>query len=281
MMDMSLGDFKYFFMAAETCNLSRAAERLGVGQPTVSQAIKRLESVFRTPLFDRFKTGVQLTPAGKQLYTQARVALDDLEKLKEAVISANFEIEGRYSIGCHTSVALNVLPQFLPSLLKQNHKLEIQLFHALSREITEKVISFGADFGIVVNPVHHPDLVIKKLCTDNVTYWIAPEGDVNTLIYDPNLAQSQFVISKTSAKHWHFSRRIESTSLEVIAKLTAEGCGVGLLPERVARRIKRLKPFKTNVPRHEDQLCLIYRADRHKSASARTIIDSILSAKIK
>ena len=48
---------------------------------------------------------------------------------------------------------------------------EIQLLHDHSRKITEKVISFDVDYGIVVNPVSHPDLVIRLITTDEVSYW--------------------------------------------------------------------------------------------------------------
>ncbi len=278
MMDLNLVDFKYFLEAAQTLNLSRAAERLGVGQPTVSQAIKRLETDFGTQLFDRYKTGVQLTTAGKRLYSQGRTVIENLSRLKEDVLSSETDIKGNYSIGCHVSVGLYSLPGFLKSLLAENPLLEIRLSHGLSREITEEVISFRTDFGIVVNPAKHPDLVIRELRRDEVGHWAASGADTNTLIYDPSLSQSQEIISNTNAKVWMFKRRLESSSLEMIALLAEQGCGVALLPGLVARRYPKLKPFKTGLPKHEDKICLIYRADRKASASARLIASKILGA---
>jgi DNA-binding transcriptional LysR family regulator len=279
MMDFNPTDLRYFFEAARSLNLSRAAERLGVGQPTVSQAIKRLESSFGTSLFDRYKTGVRLTSAGKRLYSSGRTAIEHLERLKEEVLSSEVAIEGSYSIGCHVSVGLYALPAFLKTVMIENPRLEVRLSHGLSREVTEDVISFRTDFGIVVNPSRHPDLVIKELCRDQIGYWAVVGADTQTLIFDPSLSQCQAILSKTNPKLLSFSRRLESSSLEIIASLAETGCGVALLPERVAHRFSKLKIFRVGLPRHEDKICLVFRSDRKTSASARLIIDKIFGTK--
>jgi DNA-binding transcriptional LysR family regulator len=270
---------QYFLVSAETLNLSRAAERLGVGQPTMSQAIRRLEAGIGTKLFDRYKTGVRLTPSGKRLLTHGRSALEEWSKLKKEVLSANAAIEGKYSLGCHVSLGLYTLPVFLGALLSEHPGLEIQLAHAVSRVITEEIISFRLDFGIVANPAKHPDLVIKELCRDEVGYWVAKGGDTRTLVYDPSLTQSRKLVSQIDAKNPIFSRWIESSSLELIASLAETGCGVAILTERVARKFPKLRPFRPELPRYPDRICLIYRADRKISTAARAIIDKISSAK--
>ena len=66
-MAISLNDLTYFIELTDTFNFSRAAERIGIAKPSLSAAIKRLESVIGVPLFIRIKTGVLLTPVGKQL----------------------------------------------------------------------------------------------------------------------------------------------------------------------------------------------------------------------
>ncbi len=277
-MDINPTDLQYFLVSAETLNLSRAAERLGVGQPTMSQAIRRLESGIGTQLFDRYKTGVRLTPAGARLLLQGRAALEDWAKLKKDVLAADVSIEGKYSIGCHVSLGLYILPVFLNALLDENPRLEIQLVHGLSREVTEDVISFRVDFGIVANPTKFPDLVIKELCRDEVGYWIARGGDEKTMVYDPNLTQSRKLVAQFDTKNPLFNRWVESSSLELVASLAETGCGVAILPERVAKKYPKLRAFRPELPRYQDRVCLIYRADRKISAAARVIIDKISDA---
>ena len=281
MMDINPTDLRYFFEVAEALNISRAAERLNVGQPTVSQAIQRIERILGVQLFDRFKTGVKLTHSGKKLLVDGRSAIEVWERMHSAAQSAENSIEGRYSIGCHTAVALYTLSRFMKPLLANHPKLEINLKHGLSREIAADVIDFKTDFGLVMNPIRHPDLVIRHLCEDRVSCWKAKmggQGLEDTLIFDPALSQSQSLLKKIG-KVLEINRQVTSGSLEVIANLTASGCGIGILPGRIAALHPNLVPV-AGSPWILDRLALIYRADRRLTASSKVIAESIVTLKL-
>lgn len=277
----SPSDLQYFLEVAHTSNLSRAAERLGISQPALSLAMQRLENSFGVPLLIRGKTGVQPTHQGQRLLHQARVLLAEWEKIRESALRDQSEVAGSFTLGCHASVALYSLPGFLPDLLKKHPMLEFKLIHDLSRKITEEVISFRADFGIVVNPVPHPDLVIQLLCKDEVTFWSVPGAPRDILLYDPDLIQSQTLLKQAAKKGLRFARTIPSSNLEVVASLAAHGAGVGVLPSRVALRSKgtKLQPFEGgSAPTFLDQVSLIYRADAQKSRASRAISEAVIQS---
>ena len=278
MMTWNTLDLKYFLEVAQTLNISRAAERLGVGQPALSQAMRRLEESFGVVLLDRYKTGVRLTTAGQRLREEGHKTLENFDRLKELVVGSNSLIEGQYSIGCHPSVALYTLPHFLKDLMSTNPGLSFRLVHGLSREVLEEVVSFKVDFGIVINPVRHPNLVIKELARDRVGFWVAANGVKDTLIYDPSLNQTQSLLQKM--KKLSFKRTIESANLEVIAELAESGCGAAILPGRVAKRFPKLRKLESHLSEVEDVLCLVYRSDRQKSAAAKLIIETIRELKV-
>mgnify|MGYP006232143967 FL=1 len=240
----NFSDITYFIEVAQTKNISRAAERLGITQPSLSSAIKRLESSLGVQLFIRSRSGVQLTLAGKELLGKGRMLLLNWEQLKADINKKESDVSGEFVIGCHPSVALYSLPHFLPDLLQKYPELEVKLRHDLSRKITEGIISFEIDFGIVVNPIRHPDLVIKELCTDRVMFWRSRkksstqnlDPNKGVLICDLNLNQVQKLIGRQEKKKQGFRRVIQSGNLEVITELTASGAGVGILPSRVAKR---------------------------------------------
>ncbi len=274
-------DLAYFIEVSQTLNVSRAAERLGISQPTLSLAIQRLEKNLGANLLIRTKSGVHLTHAGLKLVAQARLLLLEWEKIREDALRDENEIRGRYVIGCHPSVALYSLPSFISELLVNNPELEIKLVHDLSRRITEDVISFKVDFGIVVNPWQHLDLVIKPLCRDEVTLWVGPKetrltdpysGDA-VLICDDDLAQTQHILKQLAKKGMGFKRVINSANLEVVTALVASGAGVGILPGRVATRIKaqKLRPVAEESPTFSDKICLVFRADVQKSKASRML----------
>ncbi|MBI1861912.1 MAG: LysR family transcriptional regulator [Deltaproteobacteria bacterium] len=283
-MDLSLNDLRYFEAIAETLNISRAAERLGISQPALSVALQKLESEMAVELLIRARSGVQLTHAGERLKAGAADFLNDWRRLRDTVIRGEEEPSGTYVLGCHTSVALYSLPHFLPQLL-ESHPIEVRLAHDLSRKITEGVISFRIDFGIVVNPWEHPDLVIRPLWNDVVTLYRKKkptklqdcDGE-GVLICDPELAQSQSILKDINKAGLKFHRAIHTSNLEVVTSLTACGAGVGIIPGRVAGQASDLVPVE-GAPEYHDQIALIYRGDRQHSKAARAlarVIESLL-----
>lgn len=256
---------------------------MGISQPALSHAIKRLEDELGTKLLHREKTGVRLTRSGELFAGQVKGLIEQWEKLATSVKSTEVAISGHFKIGCHPSVAIYSLPLFLRKLQINYPELSLSLKHGPSKEIANDVIEWRIDFGIVINPPQHPDLVILNLGKDEVTLWYNPNIDVpNTLIYDPLGIQSQSILKQLARKKLKFSNRIETSNMEVIQALTLSGCGVGILPTRVATTKKGspLKQYGSNSPRYQDQLSLIYRSGTQSHAAGKAIISSILEAQI-
>ena len=275
----SFTDLSYFVEVCSTNNISRAAERIGISQPSLSLAIKRLEQSLGTALVIRSKTGIRLTKAGKELSHNGQELLRQWQQLKADVSKKTQQPGGQYVIGCHPSVALYSLSRFIPDLLQRYPQLEITLRHGLSRKITEGVISCKIDFAIVVNPVYHLDLVIKELCTDTVSFWQANSlANSDTLICDPDLQQVQTMLSNLKKNHnLSFKRMLVSNNLEVITDLTVAGAGIGILPGRVAngKYGQQLKICDPQLPSYNDRICLVYRADQQQSKGSKIIATTI------
>lgn len=274
-------EVQYFLEVSRTLNISRAAERLGITQPTLSLSIQRLEQSVGAPLLLRGKTGVRLTRVGTRFAAQAQALLDQWAKMRTDALSEETEVRGSVTIGCHPSVALYSVPGFAARLMSEFPELEVSFRHDLSRRITEAVISFELDCGIVVNPVAHPDLRIVPLCNDEVLFWRSSAGDyvADVLICDPNLMQTQTLISKAKklGPDGQFRRMLTTSSLEVAAKLASLGAGVAILPTRVARleASNKLKPLMAKGPVFEDKICLVYRPDAQRSLAFKTVMRAI------
>ena len=276
-------ELRYFLAVAKTCNVSRAAELCGISQPALSQALKRLEDQLGTTLLSRSKTGVRLTRSGERFALQSRELIERWDALLKSVHATDAQVSGHYRIGCHPSVAIYSLPKFLKELQLEYPDLDIGLTHANSREISNDVIEWRLDFGIVINPPQHPDLVIRELGKDEVTFWVHPERQFNeTLILDPSMLQTKSLLKQLEKRKLDFRRQIECSNFEVIYALTLAGCGVGILPTRVARHFGsvELELFSPKAPVFKDTLCLIYRVGSQSHASGRAIIDAITGAGI-
>ncbi|WP_416065239.1 LysR family transcriptional regulator [Rhizobium sp. ZK1] len=106
---MELRHIRYFLAVAEEANFTRAAARLGIGQPPLSQQIRDLETEIGAVLFHRVPHGAELTVAGTAFLPEAKASLAAAEKARLAAQSANRGETGRLSLGFTASSAFNPL----------------------------------------------------------------------------------------------------------------------------------------------------------------------------
>lgn len=307
-------DLVYFLEVANSLNISRAADRLGISQPSLSLAVRRLEQALGTSLLVRQKTGVRLSRAGQRFTAHARTLLLEWQRTHAEILQTETEVSGRFTLGCHASVALYTLTAILPKLLAAHPKLELRLQHDLSRRVLDDVLAHRVDFGLVVNPTPHAELVIRPLCKDEVGLWCGPlistganattgrsgrsanpAADLTAnltarlqdpadpsavLICDPDLLQTQAIIKQLAKHKLSFARTLPTSNLEVIAALVSAGTGIGILPGRVATRVPAmgLRPLLADGPRILDRICLVYRPEMQKSKASRVIAQSIEAA---
>ncbi len=271
-------DLTYFLEIAQQGNLTHAAQRLGVSQPSLTLAMQRLEQCMGTPIFIRSRKGVKLTKAGDRLHLETRALLGQWQELRQQAVDSMNEIQGRFSLGCHASVARYALPLFLPKLLHAHPKLEINLEHDLSRNITQRVQNLDLDLGIVVNPTSHADLVMKPLAKDAVTLWKSKElANEDVLICEPSLLQTLSLRRKLERAGFSFKRTIESANLEVISTLVACGAGIGILPGRVAEASGTQLIRVRAAPVVNDEIFLIYRMENRPVVAIQELSKAIQS----
>lgn len=106
---MELRHLRYFVAVAEEANFTRAAARLGIGQPPLSQQIRDLETELGTLLFHRVPHGAELTDSGREFLAEARTVLSGAEHAKEVARRAHRGEIGSLSLGFTGSAAFNPL----------------------------------------------------------------------------------------------------------------------------------------------------------------------------
>ncbi len=272
-----IDDLKYFVTVAEVGNVSRASEILGLSQPALSQALKRLEDELGQSLFDRSNSGLRLRRDGTRFLTSAREMIETWQRAVR--LASSTDAIGHYRIGMHNSVALYSLPLFAKALLAKHPGLTFSIHHGLSRHVANDVIEHRYDLGVVINPPAHPDLVIKRLGVDEVALYRTKAAiDESTLLVQSDLMQSQEILKQLKKLKRPFQRQIEASSLEVVATMAVEGCGVAVLPGRVAAHYSQLRRLDQS-PIVKDLISLIYRPTLKTDVGGAAIIDAISSAK--
>src|SRR5215468_5349408 len=129
--EIELRHLRYFLAVVETLHFSKAAERLGMAQPPLSQQIRRLEQIIGHRLFDRTTRGVKLTLAGQLLAERARGTIDKVHDDLAQVRRLGRGEEGTLTVGFSGSVMFTQLPAAIEAYRRRYPKVELRL-----RELT-------------------------------------------------------------------------------------------------------------------------------------------------
>ncbi|MGK5024486.1 LysR family transcriptional regulator [Janthinobacterium sp. RB2R34] len=152
-MPLELRQLRYFVTVAEELHFGRAALRLHMTQPPLSQTIMALEELLGAPLFIRTRREVSLTPAGTALLPEARRLLAQAQDLPALVRRAAQGEAGRLSLAFVSSADYSVLPPLLRAYQTSYPQVQIQLQEATSDLQLEELLASRIDAGLLIPPL--------------------------------------------------------------------------------------------------------------------------------
>ncbi|MFJ5295040.1 LysR family transcriptional regulator [Pseudomonas sp. NPDC088368] len=167
---MELRHLRYFVMVAEERHFTRAAARLNMQQPPLSQQIRALEDELGFELFKRHPKGVDLT-AGGQVFLQE--AQDILARVKEGSLKASraaHGIEGQLGVGFTSSAAAHpLIPRIIRAYRERFPGVAVMLKEGSAQQLTEAAIEGSVDVGILRAPVgRHQSIEFHRLLNEEM-----------------------------------------------------------------------------------------------------------------
>ncbi|MEQ8769393.1 MAG: LysR substrate-binding domain-containing protein [Phycisphaerales bacterium] len=175
---MELTPLRYLVAIAEAGHMTRAAEALGVSQPALSAAVRKIEDELGVPVFDRTGRGVELTEAGRVFVEHARGALRDVEAGRRAVRALAGLETGTIRVGGGATAMGYLLPPAVRAVRREHPGVRFYVREAGSEAIAGAILTGELDLGIVTLPVRHVgsgDLMSVRTVRDELLL-IAPEG---------------------------------------------------------------------------------------------------------
>lgn len=149
---MDFHQLQYFVAIAESGSITAAAKKLFLSQPPLSMQMKRLEKELGCVLFLRGAREVQLTEAGKLLYTRAKSMLELRRITEEELAVCSEQTSGTIRLGVISSVGCSLLPQWLKWFHAQYPQIRFSLYESDTYQILEKLHQDRVELALVRSP---------------------------------------------------------------------------------------------------------------------------------
>lgn len=245
-MTIDTRQLRYFIAVAEETHFGRAAERLRMSQPPLSQQIKQLEVSLDTSLFTRSTRSVDLTPAGDLLLTRGRRIIDELESIEADIRRVGQGLQGIIRVGFTGSATYAIMPRLVRQASHTYPDLAIEVSgEKLTPRLVAELDSHEIDLAILRPPFSHPDIDHVVIASEPLVAAI-PLG--SALTRRPELLMAELVgeefvgypssstVSQAIAAAWH-ARDVQPVCVQTASEtstllsLVAAGIGIALVPE--------------------------------------------------
>ena len=281
---MEIHQLRYFVAVADEGNFSRAAAKVRVAQPSLSQQIRKLEAEIGQPLFDRLPRSVVITEAGRCLLEYARQILASIGDARRCVDELKGKIAGDVAVGAIPTIAPYVLPELVVTFQEHYPDVTLHIVEDVTAGITRRVEAGELDIALASTCRPSPTLRRESIGKEPLLLLVPERHPLakKTLIEFDDLKSQRFLLLhemhclSQQVHHLLESRRLlpevalAGSQLSTIANMVAAGIGVSIVPQMMVKHHATpgcvSLPFAPPVP--ERELNLLYNPLRFQSKAA-------------
>ncbi|SEB62609.1 LysR family transcriptional regulator [Paenibacillus sp. GP183] len=289
---MELRQLQYAIQIAVERNFSRAAEKLHIAQPSLSQQLSKLEKEIGVLLFQRSTNSVELTHAGSLFVEKAQSILDKVEQLKKEMEDISQMKKGRLVVGSMPITGSTILPFVVPVFQAAYPEIEISLVEETSSQLETLTSNGQTDISLLSLPLREDSLYYETLLVEEIVLAVPPQHPLTGRkepIDIKELQQESFIglkkgqgFSKLTldlCQQEGFTPKIvfESSNMETVQSLVAAGMGIAFVPILISKR-SWSEPAPIHLAlkgRPTRTLVIAYRKGRYISKAAEAFIDTM------
>ncbi len=281
---MELRHLRSFLAVAETRHFGRAAARVHVTQPALSQQIRALEDELGTTLLERGRGGVTLTGAGEVFRGHASRAVEDALAGQRAVQELAGREGGVLRVGYQPSFRALVTPA-LAAIGKRHPGVRLRAEEAVAPRVEARVADGRLDLGLSFAPVRSAEVEAEPLSDSRLDLVVGPEhalatartASVTRLVDEPFALLATGLRARAAVDayllHQRFSPRVvfESNAVAAVLAMVAEGVAVTILPEPSFALRQRLPVVRLSPAPEALRAVLLWRRQAPRSAVAAAL----------
>ena len=292
---MEIAQVEAFLAVGTFGGFRRAADALRVTQPAISARIKALEESLGVRLFDRGRTGLALSPAGRALRPHAEQLLHAVALARQAVHDLGPSSGGAITIAAVLSICTYLLPDVLKRFQAAHPKTLITVRSGHSKEVLGMVLAGEAELGLA-RSLNHPEMETVSLRDDPLVLVSAPAaamGRAGRARLEEVAAQPLILFDRGSSdwtlSHGLFRRAglvpnvvLEVESIEAAKRMVERGIGLAFLPQlAVGQEIRRRRLLAIDIRDAEPlsrSLDVIHPRQRPLSTEAQALLKTLRAA---
>jgi len=281
---MELRQLAYFLAVAEERNFTRAAQRIPIAQPAISQQIHRLESELSEKLFVRDRRGTRLTPAGEALLPHARATLASAEHAREAVAALSGLLTGRLAFGFVQPLPDRRLAGLLGAFHRQHPGIELRLIEDETDALLAALATGELDAALIGLGRYDrlpPEVGSRLVAREPVVVAVHPGHPLSGRgsIALQALREAPMVTLTSSSKQRSnleaacraagFTPRIvaETSDLSVTIELIRQQIGVAVLPQSALDGAATVTQLSLTRPNLDRRILLVWRPSNSPPAA--------------
>ncbi len=245
----TLKQLQYLVALSEEKNFRKAAEKCHVSQPTLSAAIKEMESLIGADVLDRGRhKKVIFTPFGQSAIKTAKSILPQMEQMRETAKNLSAPLSGPIRLGLIPTIAPYLLPTILPSLQKQYPNIEWQISEGMSATLVERMNEGTIDIAIIAFPFDIGDLKHQIFFEENFicaakaesfnkskTITLEDLEEQNILLLEDGHCLRDHALSACKLRTNKDKQALSATSLQTLIQMVDHGYGITLLPNMMVK----------------------------------------------
>ena len=295
---MDFRQLETFVNVAKLKSFSKAAEKLYITQPTVTNHIQNLEKELGTLLINRMGKKISLTKAGTLLYKNALNILNSFEMTKFELDVFKGHIQGHLEIASSSVPRKYLLPKIMSSFLKKYPDVTFTVLENDSKQVVNAIIDGDYDFGIVGAKFGNNNLDYLKIMNDRLVVITPLDFREDLKNFDTikvkDLLKSNFILREEGSgtrevlQKWFKEKGIELEDIKVIAyiedpdcikELVTLGAGISIVSEKVIDneiKLNKVKALYIEDLNIEREFYFVYHKNRQLPPLGETFKDHIL-----
>lgn len=272
---LSLRDLRALTILAQHRHFGRAAQELGISQPSLSAAIQKIESCLQTRIFERTSRRCEITPDGAAIVAQAQIVMGELTHLAQLPMRPRAPLTGRFRLGVIPTVAPYYLPHIFEPMQQAFPDLQLILREEISDRLLERLRAGEIEAALLSLPLGQTDLIELPILQEELALAVPAEHALakRKQVSIADLGSSEMVLLEQG--HCLRDQTLElcgdsprgsvhATSLETLRFMVKSRVGTALVPAMAVhfdtrRERVRYLPFRAPAPSRTLGLCALKR----------------------